>query len=533
MKRFLIIAILFCLAGCAGARTALRIPSPEKLPVSVEPEKIRKLLSRGQELFNRQCASCHGEKGKGDGIAAYLLSPHPRDFSLGKFRLVSTLNHIPSDEDLFKTISRGMPGTVMPPWEHLPEDDRKALIYYIRYLTREGRIERLIASSKKRAREKAEAIADRQLTPGEKIQLPEKPPLSMEIIARGRRLFVARCAECHGIRGEGDGRTDLKDDEGYPIRPRNFVEGVFKGGSQPEDIAYRIIAGIPATPMPSYADVSPEELWSLVYYIQSLANPTSQALVEQKRREVVAKRIEGELTVDMDHEIWQKASTTYLSLMPLWWREERVKGVLVQALHNGRQIAVHMVWEDATKNAHVLDQDAFSDGAAVQFSLSDDPPFFAMGYWHDPVNIWNWKAWREGEAQKYTEMQVIQANMPDDLYPSAGFLGEDILYATAKDIENPVSEAHPKTSVEDLNAGGFGSLTSQDPDSQNVKGRGEWRDGFWDVVFIRALDSQFEGDINLVAGKNAAIAFAIWDGQYQDRDGQKAVTIWHQLILEE
>lgn len=232
----------------------------------------------------------------------------------------------------------------MPPWGHLPEDDRKVIIYYIRYLMREGRIERLMSSSKKRTRKDAEAIADRQLTPGEKIRLPEKPPLSMEIIARGRRLFVARCAECHGIKGEGDGRTDLKDDEGYPIRPRNFVEGVFKGGSQPEDIAYRIIAGIPATPMPSYADMSPEELWALVYYVQSLANPTSQALVEQKRKEVVAKRIEGELTADIDQQIWQMAEPTYLSLMPLWWREERVRGVLVQALHNGRQLAVRMVW---------------------------------------------------------------------------------------------------------------------------------------------------------------------------------------------
>lgn len=182
----------------------------------------------------------------------------------------------------------------------------------------------------------------------------------------------------------------------------------------------------------------------------------------------------------------------------------------------------------------MLDQASFSDGAAVQFSLSDDPPFFAMGYWQDPVNIWNWKAWREVEAQKkYPGIHAIQVNIPDSLYPSAGFLGERVLYATAKDIENPVSEEYPKTSVEDLNAGGFGTLTSQDPHSQNVIGKGKWRDGFWDVVFIRDIDSPFEGDINLVAGGNVAIAFAVWDGQYHDKDGQKAVTIWHRLILEE
>lgn len=82
MKKFLIITMLFCLAGCAGYRPELRIPVTEKLPLPVELEKDAKLLSRGQELFNRQCASCHGEKGKGDGIAAYLLQPHPRVLAL-------------------------------------------------------------------------------------------------------------------------------------------------------------------------------------------------------------------------------------------------------------------------------------------------------------------------------------------------------------------------------------------------------------------------------------------------------------------
>ena len=529
MSKYYYFLIIFCLYVLCIGYTCADIPTEsdfsDKIPISDE------LTNRGKELFNRQCASCHGESGRGDGIGAYLLRPHPRDFSLGKFRMVSTVNHIPSDDDLFNTISQGMPGTSMPPWEHLSKDDRNALVHYVKYLARDGLIKRLMAKSKKRTIEKAQKIADRKLTPGEKIELPEKIPLTMENIARGRRVYVASCAGCHGIDGEGDGRTDLKDDAGFPIMPRNFTQGIFKGGAGSDDIAYRIVAGIPATPMPAFSELTANELWSLVYYIKSLANPTSQELVQQKRREIVVNRIDQELSIGMDATVWDSAASTYLSLLPLWWRSDLIDGVYVQALHNGNEIAVRMIWEDPVKNDHVLDLNSFSDGAAVQFSPSDDPPFFAMGYWQDPVNIWSWKALRESDALEKQNLQTIKINMPDDQYPSAGFLGEKVLYATASDVDNPVSLKKPESSIEDLNAGGFGSLTSQNINSQNVIGKGEWKDGFWEVIYIRDLTSKSEGDILFSPGKNMSVAFAVWDGEYNDRDGQKSVTIWHRLVI--
>ena len=351
MKKFCYVFLLiFCLNGCLFTPSAPKTSSNNQLLLNSE------LLNRGKELFNNQCVSCHGENGMGDGVGAYLLYPHPRDFSFGKFRLVSTVNQIPSDDDLLKTISRGMPGSAMPPWEHLPLVDRNALVNYVRYLTKEGRIKRLIDKKKNSSREKIEAAVERQSMPGEQIKLPDKIPLTMENIARGRRLFVASCASCHGMKGEGDGRTDLKDDAGFHIMPRNFTEGVFKGGAQADDIAFRILAGIPATPMPSYADMPGDDLWALVYYVQSLANPTSQALAEQKKMVLAAKKVDDELTTGMNPEIWKKAKPAYLSLLPLWWRRELISGIYVQAIHNGNKMAVRLVWEDATENSTVLDQ---------------------------------------------------------------------------------------------------------------------------------------------------------------------------------
>ncbi len=502
-------------------------------PALVEKKSSSELISRGKELFGRQCASCHGAEGSGDGLGAYLLHPHPRDFSLAKFRLVSTVNHVPSDDDLFKTISRGMPGTSMPPWEHLTRYDRIALVRYVRFLAKEGKIKRLMAKSKKRTREKAAVTADRKLTPGEKIPLPDQIPSTMENIAYGRKLFVAKCASCHGMAGDGESADEMKDDAGFPITARDFTAGVFKGGSQVDDLAYRIIAGIPGTPMPSFSDLTGEELWSLVYYVGSLANSTSQALVEQKRIDLIVAKVDKELKVDMDVNVWKEAKPAYIALLPLWWRKDYTKGVYVQAIHNGQKMAVRMVWEDATKDDNVLDQLSFSDGAAVQFSGSSSPPFFAMGYDDDPVNIWNWKAFRESEAMKYAVVQDVQKNMPDDIYPLSDSVSKKVLYATSQDLNNPVSLAEFKTPVEDLNAGGFGTLTNQGSDAQNVMGHGVWADGFWDVVFVRDMESGFHGDIKFVAGTNISAAFALWDGRFQDRNGQKSVTIWHRFVIGE
>ena len=83
-------------------------------------------LERGRELYAQHCAVCHGETGDGRGQAAYLLSPAPRDFSEGLFRVASTWNSVPTDADLAQTLRRGMPGSSMPPWECSPSATCKA-----------------------------------------------------------------------------------------------------------------------------------------------------------------------------------------------------------------------------------------------------------------------------------------------------------------------------------------------------------------------------------------------------------------------
>ena len=72
----------------------------------------------GKVVYERKCAPCHGVKGDGKGAAAELLDPKPRDFTSGIYKVRTSANKVPSDQDLFRLVTNGMPGTSMPGWAY-------------------------------------------------------------------------------------------------------------------------------------------------------------------------------------------------------------------------------------------------------------------------------------------------------------------------------------------------------------------------------------------------------------------------------
>ena len=87
--------------------------------------------AKGKESYVATCASCHGDTGKGDGVASAALDPKPRDLSSAEY--VSTL----SDEHLFKVINDGGAAVgksaLMPAWGGmLSEQDVWNVVAFIR-----------------------------------------------------------------------------------------------------------------------------------------------------------------------------------------------------------------------------------------------------------------------------------------------------------------------------------------------------------------------------------------------------------------
>ena len=85
-------------------------------------------IALGESVYAENCAACHGESGQGDGSEAAFLAVPPTDFT--DQSLMAQL----SGEALFAGITEGV-NPVMPGFTGLSEDDRWAVVAYLRSLT--------------------------------------------------------------------------------------------------------------------------------------------------------------------------------------------------------------------------------------------------------------------------------------------------------------------------------------------------------------------------------------------------------------
>lgn len=483
-------------------------------------------LQAGKTVYDQHCSACHGMSGDGNGTATVWLFPKPRNFNTGLFKIQSTpAGSLPTDEDLFQTITRGMAGSSMPSFTYLTEQQRRDVVQYVKYLTDE------VGSDGKRVNRFEEARAKDQLKAP--IQVPPEPPLTAEALATGREIYTRlQCFTCHGETGVGDGPSalTLKDNWGLPLPPRDFTIGSFRGGSEGRDLYLRTANGLAGTPMPPFGDdlLKPEERWALVQYIQSLRRKDAEVhdILQPEDTDIQVRRVEKLPTEPMDP-IWEQFDNVRVPLNPLWPEPYPVSAVAVTALQDGNRIAILCQWKDPVLNGAPIRVQDFQDGMALQFSLTDTTPFLGMGDANNPVNLWYWRAgWQqEMDTGRQPGMDAAYASLHVDTYFATS-------YRTAEHAGNVL--ARPFTSpVEDANARGFGTLKSQPPSSQNVQGKAVWRDDFWSVVFIRELKSLDREDVQFAGRKDPIpVAFAVWNGEQRDRNGRKVISNWYQLILE-
>jgi cytochrome c oxidase cbb3-type subunit 2 len=222
-------------------------------------------IAHGKSVYERRCIACHGDKGDGNGWAAtFLYKQRPRNFTFGEFKFRLTKGPLPTDADLLRTITRGVRGTAMPAWFELPLDDRLAVMQYVKYE---------LAADRSEPQKPDFYFVDEP--PGDPLKIGTPPAPTAEMVSHGHEIWLqAKCWECHGKTGEGNGEkaAGLKDDWGFPIRPANLKRGQFKSGPAVTDIFRTISTGLTGTPMPSFRDSFPEaDRWALAYYILSLS----------------------------------------------------------------------------------------------------------------------------------------------------------------------------------------------------------------------------------------------------------------------
>lgn len=252
---------------------------------------------------------------------------------------------------------------------------------------------------------------------------------------------------------------------------------------------------------------------------------------------VFAARTDGSLPVDAPFDAaWDAVQPTEVMLsgqavVPPMLMRPSFPSVRVRSLVDDDRIAILLEWSDATQDASVLAVDSFADAAAIQFALGDGTSI-CMGQQAGGLNIWHWRADWAADLPELQDLEDVHPAMPDDLAFPPGEGSTSPGFLTGQMVGNPMSAAVRTSSVADLNAIGFGTLTSQTPEGQNVHGASEYRGGVWRVVMSRALSDGDPNDTVLEADSAATvIAVAAWDGSRGDRNGQKSVSTWLALSL--
>jgi len=126
----LAVVLLVLASGRGPVDVAAQTSQPWVAPASEKAKKNplpadKKTIDQGEKVAKINCASCHGPLGKGNGPAAVALNPKPADWTSKR------VQDEPDGEIFWKvTTGRG----AMPSWRHLPENDRWAVVQFIRTL---------------------------------------------------------------------------------------------------------------------------------------------------------------------------------------------------------------------------------------------------------------------------------------------------------------------------------------------------------------------------------------------------------------
>src|SRR5262249_14514571 len=148
----LVVLVVLAAGSLALAQAPATVP-PAANPAANNPHLgNRESIRSGMALYRTRCADCHGLDASG------YRGPD----------LVALLAGGMTDERLFQTIRKGVPGTEMPASTDAPNDDLLLIIAYLRSVS---------------------TVA------------PSETPIGN--VDNGARLFSAQCASCHRVGGRG------------------------------------------------------------------------------------------------------------------------------------------------------------------------------------------------------------------------------------------------------------------------------------------------------------------------------------------
>lgn len=533
-------------SGSAGVWTFAEEGGESGLPEGFKkgdlpPLPPAEMIEAGKRVYFTKCVWCHGVDGAGDGPAADRLWPRPRNFNQGTFKIRHTASGelplfdyrkpIPGQNDLFETVTHGLPGSAMPSWEGiLTEEQRLQVLSFVTtQLVKDRRYD------------------DKETETHTVLQLDSVKPIppSKESIEKGAQLVVdKKCIECHGVEGRGDGNAfNLKDDWGFPIQPASWHKcWNFRGSRQDpynvKNIFRTFSTGVNGTPMPSFADnTTVEERWHIANFVQSLCERDANGdplpidpLTDKPKISFVLRSgpIQGEIPDDPEHELWQKRERRIVLFGGQITHKprnfvNRIDDVWVKSLYNDKEIAFLFQWEDRSKSVATGELPFQPTEVNLDaYGIKEQPPKTG-----EPDSI-------AANQNKYTvyndafafQFPVKWQELPPPEKPR--FLWGDDKYPV--DIVKWEADGSLRAFT---GTGWDQDFEERDDYAEKLKlMKAEWKDGRWTLMIKRPIKADYDEDTYFEMGKYIPSVFFAWDGHNGDVGRKLAVSAFYYTILE-
>lgn len=229
-----------------------------------------------------------------------------------------------------------------------------------------------------------------------------------------------------------------------------------------------------------------------LYFIVMRGMSQRQFPVPDEEEPLIIGYTDQDIPLDPTAEYWTDIEPVRVKLYPQAARvpygtEERV--IWVRGVYGDGEIALQLEFEDETEN---WGDQSTPDACAIMFTPGDTPATGQMMGHGSGANIWHWLA------------QVVAVS----------------------EARDPASTQQVKELI------ATGPATQTPMESQNVVGVGAYRDGKWQVVFKRSLESRQDGELALLPGGDRKISFAVWDGAAMESLSRKSIAILRTLKLE-
>jgi len=508
----------------------------EELPVAPSAE----MIEAGKRVYFTKCVWCHGVDGAGDGPAADRLWPRPRNFNQGTFKIRRTASGelplfdakkpIPGQNDLFDTVTHGLPGSAMPSWEGILTEEQRLQV--LSFVTTQ------LVKDRKFDDKSSETLTVIQLDSIKPI------PSSEESLKKGAELIVdKKCVECHGAEGRGDGNAfNLKDDWGFPIQPANWHKcWNFRGSRQDpynvKNIFRTFSTGVSGTPMPSFADnTTVEERWHIANFVNSLCERDSKGeplgidpLTDKPKINFVMRSgpAEGEISDDPNNEMWQKRERRIVLFGGQITHKprnfvNRIDDVWVKSLYNDKEIVFLFQWDDRSKSVATEKLPFGPTEVNLDQYVKEQAPKTG-----EPDSI-------ASQQSKYTvyndafafQFPVKWQELPAPIKPR--YLWGDQKYPVdiVKWEANGTVKAFTGTGWDQ-------DFQDRDDFTEKLKVlKQEWKDGRWTLMVSRPLKGDYDEDTKFEMGKYIPTVFFAWDGHNGDAGRKMAVSAFYYTVLE-